>query len=144
MKLILKILAATILVCLNNCSATKRFSDSRLDFYSSETKSSKEKALETTHGTASFYGKRFNGKRTASGEIFDMHGLSASHKTYPMGTMVRVKNKRNGKSVVLKINDRMPLRNKRLIDISYGAAKELDMIKSGIAKVTVEVLEWGK
>jgi len=115
-----------------------------MDFYPSKTNSSKEKPLETTNGTASFYGKRFNEKKTASGEIFNMHGLSASHKTYPIGTMVRVTNKKNGKSVVLKVNDRMPIRNKRLIDISYGAAKELDMIKSGIAKVKIEVLEWGK
>lgn len=137
-------IVVTLLLCLNSCSATKRYYNENSTSYSSRIDSEKEKSLETTDGTASYYGKRFHGRKTASGEIFDMHGLSASHKTYPMGTSIRVTNKTNGKSVTLKINDRMPLRNKRLIDISYGAAKELDMIKSGLAKVKVEVLEWGK
>ncbi len=144
MKYTIKILAVILIFSLYNCSATKRFSDSKLESFPSETESTKEKPLETKNGTASYYGKKFDGKKTASGDIYNMHGLTASHKTYPMGTTIRVTNKRNGKNVVLKINDRMPIHNKRLIDVSYGAAKELDMIKSGTAKVKIEVLGWGK
>ncbi len=142
--IILNIYVITLLLFLNDCSATKRFSENNSTLYSSNAGSENERPLETTNGTASYYGKKFHGRKTASGEIFNMYGLSASHKTYPIGTSIRVTNKKNGKSVVLKVNDRMPLRNKRLIDISYGAAKELDMLKTGVAKVKVEVLEWGK
>jgi rare lipoprotein A len=100
--------------------------------------------LESTEGVASFYSKRHNGKRTASGEIFNMNNLTASHKTYPFGTIIRVTNLINDHSVILRVNDRMPLRNKRMIDLSYRAAKELNMIRSGTTKVKIEVLKWGK
>jgi len=100
--------------------------------------------LESSEGTASYYSRRHHGKKTASGEMFNMNNLTAAHKTYPFGTVVRVTNLINDHSVILKINDRMPLRNKRIIDLSYRAAKELNMVRSGTAKVQVEVLKWGK
>jgi rare lipoprotein A len=86
---------------------------------------------------ASFYDEP---QMTASGERFDKHKLTAAHRTLPFGTMVRVTNTRNGKSVVVRINDRGPYGPKRIIDLSYAAAQQLDMINAGVAPVTLEVL----
>ena len=73
-----------------------------------------------------------------------MHGISAAHISYPFGTIVKVTNMSNGKSIILKINDRKPDTNGRDIDLSLGAAEKLDMVQSGIAKVRIDVLKWGK
>jgi rare lipoprotein A len=96
------------------------------------------------HGIASWYGGVFNGRKTASGERFDMYAMTACHPTLPFGTVVRVVNRRNGRSVVVRITDRGYLYSGRILDLSYGAAQKLEMIKSGIAKVDLEVLSWGK
>jgi len=93
-------------------------------------------------GLASWYGPKFHGRRTSSGEIFDMNKLTAAHRTLPFGTLVLVTNLNNGRKVVVKINDRGPLVKGRLIDLSYGAAKRLDMLKTGITKVRIEVIDW--
>ena len=100
--------------------------------------------LETETGVASFYSEKFQGKKTANGEIYDMNALTAAHITYPFETIIRVTNLSNDKSIVLRVNDRMPGYNGRIIDISRKAAEELDMLISGIAKVKIEVLKWGK
>lgn len=91
-------------------------------------------------GLASWYGKKFHGRKTANGEIYDMHGHTAAHKTLPMNTMLLVKNLSNGKSTVVRINDRGPFVRKRIIDLTYTAAKELDIIRNGTAKVTIVAL----
>lgn len=95
-------------------------------------------------GYASWYGKKFDGKPTASGEIFDMHAMTAAHRTLPLGTTARVTNLDNGKSVVLKINDRGPFVRGRILDCSYGAAKKLGYVGAGLAKVRIEVLKVGR
>ena len=92
-------------------------------------------------GTASWYGKDFHGKPTASGEIYNMYGYSAAHKTLPLGTRVRVTNLDNGRRIVVPINDRGPFVGKRIIDMSYGAARHLGMVKEGLAKVRIEVIQ---
>ncbi|HEX4958040.1 MAG TPA: septal ring lytic transglycosylase RlpA family protein [Lacibacter sp.] len=92
------------------------------------------------YGIASFYSNKFNGRKTASGEIFSQQKLTAAHNTLPLGTYVRVTNLRNKKSVVVKINDRLNARNKRLIDLSRAAASRLGFIKSGLTRVKIEVL----
>ena len=94
-------------------------------------------------GMASWYGREFHGRTTASGEKFDMNALTAAHKTLPFGTVVEVRNLENGKSVKLKINDRGPYRGNRIIDVSFEAAKELNMLKAGEAKVGINVLRMG-
>lgn len=94
-------------------------------------------------GIASWYGADFHGKPTSSGPIYDMHQISAAHKTLPIPTTVKVTNLQNGKSLVLKINDRGPFHDGRIIDLSYAAAKELDIIKDGTAKVEVEAIADG-
>ncbi len=91
-------------------------------------------------GIASYYGKKFHGRPTASGERFDMHALTAAHRTLPFGTRVRVTNLENGTRVVLRINDRGPSSRERIIDVSYGAARELGFVTQGLTRVRVEVL----
>ncbi|RKX71460.1 hypothetical protein DRP53_01395 [candidate division WOR-3 bacterium] len=94
----------------------------------------------SSYGKASWYGKEFHGKRTASGEIFNMYAFTAAHRTLPFGTKVRVTNLANGKSVVVKINDRGPFVRGRIIDLSYAAAKKIGLVRMGVAKVKIEVL----
>jgi rare lipoprotein A len=89
-------------------------------------------------GIASFYGKEFHGKRTASGDVFDMHKLTAAHRKLPFGTRVRVTNLENGRSVVVRVNDRGPFVKGRIIDLSYEAARRIGIM--GTAKVKLVVL----
>jgi len=92
-------------------------------------------------GVASWYGTKFHGRRTSSGEPYDMHLATAAHKTLPLPTYAEVTNLDNGKKVVVKINDRGPFKDSRLIDMSYGAAIRLDMIGKGTANVEVRVID---
>jgi rare lipoprotein A len=94
-------------------------------------------------GIASYYADKFHGRRTANGETFDMHAMTAAHKTLPFNTRVRVTNLDNGRSVVVRINDRGPFIKDRIIDLSYGAARVVELIGPGTARVLVEVLEMG-
>jgi len=96
-------------------------------------------AAQSEEGTANFYGDKFQGKKTASGEVFDKNGLTAAHKKLPFGTKVKVTNVENSKSVVVTVNDRMAASNPAVIDVTRRAAEELDFVKSGKAKVKVEV-----
>lgn len=91
-------------------------------------------------GLASWYGDQFNGRPTATGEIFDMHGLSAAHKTLPLPGLVEVTNLANGRSVVLRVNDRGPFVDDRIIDLSRGAAQELGLLSQGVGRVRVRYL----
>ncbi|WP_207877694.1 septal ring lytic transglycosylase RlpA family protein [Pseudomonas sp. 32_A] len=91
-------------------------------------------------GTASYYGARHHGKRTASGEPFNQHGLTAAHRSLPFGTRVRVTNLANQRSVVVRINDRGPHTRGRLIDLSRAAAEKIGMIRSGTARVRLQGL----
>jgi len=91
-------------------------------------------------GTASWYGTKFHGKKTANGERYDMHAMSAAHKTLPMPSMVRVTNLENGRSVVVRVNDRGPFVKNRIIDLSYAAAMSLGYDQQGTARVRVETL----
>ena len=97
----------------------------------------------TQIGIASYYGKKFHKKRTANGEIFNMYKVSAAHKSYPLGTKVRVTNLKNGKSIKLVINDRGPFVKGRIIDLSYKAARKLDFVNQGTVKVRIDVIRLG-
>lgn len=94
-------------------------------------------------GVASWYGPDFHGGRTATGETYDMNGMSGAHPTLPLPAWVRVTNLQNGRSVVLRLNDRGPFAKNRIIDLSRAAAEELDMIRSGTALVEVRSLAAG-
>jgi rare lipoprotein A len=94
----------------------------------------------TQEGVASSYGRDFHGRKTASGEPFDMNAMTAAHKTLPLGVYVRVRHKRTGKEVIVRINDRGPFVSERIIDLSDGAARKLEMIQEGLAPVKVTAL----
>jgi rare lipoprotein A len=102
------------------------------------------KAAASQEGLASYYGKEFDGRRTSSGEIFHKDDLTAAHRTYPFGTIVRVTNLKNGGQVEVRVNDRGPVKPERIIDLSYGAAKVIGLDRMGLARVRLEVLDWGK
>ena len=89
-------------------------------------------------GLASWYGRQFHGRKTASGETFDMNGLTAAHRSLPLNCYVKVTNKTNGKSVVVKVNDRGPFHGNRVMDLSYGAAKQLGITAKGVGNVAIE------
>lgn len=95
---------------------------------------------ETQRGTASYYGQNYTGRLTASGERFHRDSLFAAHKTYKFGTLLRVTNLKNDSVRYVKINDRLPKSSRHIIDVSYGTAKQLNFIKSGIIPVSVEVV----
>tara|TARA_B100000212_G_scaffold303171_1_gene249858 strand:+ start:849 stop:1166 length:318 start_codon:yes stop_codon:yes gene_type:complete len=94
-------------------------------------------------GVSSFYAEDFHGKLTANGEVYDMYGLTAAHKTLPLNTIIRVTNLLNDKSLILRVNDRGPYVKGRILDCSYGAAKKLDFVNDGTVEVKIEVIEWG-
>ena len=142
---------------LAGCAASPRFATrstppSSKDVAGSETTKAGEsktprnpsgKILLTLEGVASYYADEFHGKQTSNGEIYDMNSLTAAHRTFPFGTKVRITNLENGKTVIVRVNDRGPFHEGRIIDLSLAAAKELDLVKSGTARVRIEVLEWG-
>jgi rare lipoprotein A len=152
-----------ILASLASCSSVPRFT-SRDERYKAESTKTETKpatdypdpppaedfekykdaeVLESVTGVASYYADKYNGRVTYGGEVYDMNGISAAHPTYQMGTVIRVTNLSNNKSAIMRINDRMPYRPDRIIDLSLGAARELDMVRDGITEVRVDVLEWG-
>lgn len=104
------------------------------------------RSLETRTGLASYYGKEFHGKITASGKPFDMNAMVAAHPRYPFGTRLRVTNLANGRSVVVRVLDRGPAAPQQkdgvILDVSRGAAERLGFIRQGRTRVRLEVLEW--
>ncbi len=95
-------------------------------------------------GTASFYAKKFEGKRTSSGQRYRATERTAAHRTYPFGTLLEITNRNNGLKTIVRINDRGPHAKTRLIDLSYSAAKDLGLVSSGTANVTLKVISLGK
>lgn len=92
-------------------------------------------------GMASYYGKKFHKRKTASGEIFNMYKLTAAHRVLPLGTIVKVTHMSNGKSVIVKVNDRGPFIEGRILDLSFAAALELEMVTAGTAEVMIEIVD---
>ncbi len=107
---------------------------------------SRESAEVASHqlvGIASYYADEFHGRTTSNGEIYDMHALTAAHKTLPFNTRVRVHNLENNKTIIVRVNDRGPFKDDRVIDVSLAAAKQLGLIANGTARVRLEILEFG-
>ena len=137
------------LFCFYSCSPSPRYNSSSIKnkkqnssiIKKGQSKFNKDQTVY--EGVASYYGPKFHGNLTANGEVFDMYGITAAHKEIPFNTVARVTNLDNGKSLILRINDRGPYIDGRMLDCSYGAAKKLDFIDSGTANVKVEVIEWG-
>jgi rare lipoprotein A len=95
-------------------------------------------------GIASYYGKKFHGRPTSSGDIFDMYDMTAAHQTLPLGSQIQVTHLGNHRSVIVTVNDRGPFVEGRILDLSYGAAKKLGMIEEGIAEVRIDVFRFGE
>lgn len=118
---------------------------SLLSFYSSSiVRADTPNSLVRDTGIASYYHNKYHGRTTSNGDIYDKDGLTAAHNTLPLGTRLRVTNLKNNRSVIVKVNDRMNKRNKRLIDLSRRAAQELDFIQAGLTKVKIEILQNSK
>ena len=94
-------------------------------------------------GIASFYGPDFHGKLTANGEVYDMYGLTAAHKTLPLNTIIRVTNMANRRNLIVRVNDRGPYIAGRILDLSYGAALKLGFVNQGTTRVKIEIIEIG-
>lgn len=113
-------------------------------FNKSEEKDEAQKELSSSFyqiGKASYYSNKFNGRKTASGEIYNSKLYTAAHRSLPFGTKVKVTNLKNGKFVIVKINDRGALRGGRVIDVSRAAAKKLGMIREGVVRVKIEIVK---
>ncbi len=95
-------------------------------------------------GIASYYADDFHGRKTASGETYDMHAMTAAHRTLPFNTWLKVTNEENGKSVTVRVNDRGPFKDDRILDLSLAAAEKLGIVLNGTARVTLEVIKWGE
>lgn len=112
----------------------------------SETRAGRPARRDRGHllrGLGTWYGRPFHGRRTASGERFNMHRLTAAHRTLPFGTLVRVTNLRNGRQVTVRITDRGPFGKGRIIDLSKAGARQLRMLRAGVVPVRLRVLKWG-
>ena len=92
-------------------------------------------------GVSSYYGKKFHGRKTANGEVFNMYKLTAAHRVLPLGTYVRVTNLSNGRWVEVKVNDRGPFIEGRILDLSFAAALEIEMVQAGTARVMIEIIK---
>jgi rare lipoprotein A len=128
----------TVSLILMGCVASPRFT-----FAKHDAGNSVHAASGTEEGIASYYAEEFNGKRTSNGETYDMNRMTAAHRTLPFNTKVRVTNALTGKSIVVRINDRGPFKDDRVIDLSLAAAKALELIGSGTAPVRLDVVEPG-
>ncbi|MBK7103768.1 MAG: septal ring lytic transglycosylase RlpA family protein [Ignavibacteriae bacterium] len=124
-----KFLIIIISLYIISCSSSKEFSEFR-----------DVEGILIEDGIASWYGKEFHGKSTANGETYDKNDFTAAHRTLPFGSIVRVTNSENNKSVIVRINDRGPFAKNRIIDLSQKAAQKIEMISSGSAKVELRLL----
>ena len=143
-----------VLMLLTSCASSPRFTGEKSDGkrytkkeqanVNSDRYANLNEVLKTEIGLASFYAHDFHGKLTFTEEVYDMYGTTAAHPTYPMHTIIRVTNTSNNRQIKIRINDRMPQHPERIIDLSLGTAKELDMVEDGITEVKIEVLKWGE
>ena len=102
------------------------------------------RVLGTQEGIASYYSDEFNGRRTSSGEVFSNNELTAAHRTFPFGTRIKVINLSDRSEVIVRVNDRGPVKPERVVDLTRRAADEIGLVRAGLARVRIEVLEWGQ
>ena len=98
-------------------------------------------AAEAQTGKATFYSHKFHGRKTSNGERYHNDSLTCAHRQFPFGTKLKVTNKKNGKTVIVRVNDRGPFAKGRILDLSFAAAKQLDMVHSGVVDVVAEVVK---
>ena len=146
-----KFYVAFILLFMFACTASPRYYSGVDSTKSKETKKKRESNSRSNFksnkkkytGVSSWYGPQFHGNLTANGEVYDMYGITAAHKEFPLNTVARVTNLDNNKSIILRINDRGPYVDGRILDCSYGAALKLEFADQGTANVKIEIIEWG-
>ncbi len=128
----------------SGCSSTVRFAahDSIMQKAGQNTKRFREG--QSFIGQCSYYASNFHGRQTANGEIYNMHAMTAAHRTLPFGTLLTVENLANGKKVTVRVNDRGPFKKDRILDVSLEAARRLGMIGSGTARVKITIVKLGK
>ncbi|MFQ6605211.1 MAG: septal ring lytic transglycosylase RlpA family protein [Fidelibacterota bacterium] len=132
------------LLLIQSCSNAPRYTSTTSPRKATSREKMKSRSIKKVYyGISSFYAEDFHGKLTANGEVYDMYGLTAAHKTLPLNTIVRVTNLENNKSITLRINDRGPYIPGRILDCSYGAAVKLGFVNQGTTRVKIEVLEIG-
>jgi len=137
MKISIFIFLISLLIA--SCASGIRYSSDSGRTQKSEN-SSGNYSLPESRGFASYYAYQFHGKKTASGEFYDMNDLTAAHRTLPFGSKVQVRNMKNNRSVIVRINDRGPFVDGRIIDLSKAAAEQLDMISDGIIEVELIII----
>lgn len=125
----------------NSCTADNRFRNGRFTDFASDSITNFHNG-QKFKGVCSYYGKKFHGRLTASGEVFDMYGFTAAHKELPFGTIINVKNLDNPeKNIQVKVNDRGPFVKNRILDLSYAAAKKLGIIETGTANIEITIIQ---
>jgi rare lipoprotein A len=126
----------TLAVIAGGCVSSPRFTAARGPV-------SPGAVVQAEEGVASYYADEFNGRQTSNGERYDMHQMTAAHRTLPFNTQLRVENLANGRQVVVRINDRGPFKDNRIIDLSLAAAEELEMIGTGTTRVRLNIVSVG-
>jgi len=140
------VVTALLILSFESCTPVPRFRDSPVRKHQSKkvTKSTKQfKVGQIITGKASWYGPKFHGKKTSNREVYDMYGMTAAHKELPFNTMIEVTNLENGKSCIVRINDRGPFVKKRILDLSKGAAIQIGLDRMGVAKVKIRIISLG-
>lgn len=137
MKLNYLLLATLTIIFFSACASSKRFTSDKVSQNESEAPVDNKNLEFVEQGIASFYADEYHGKKTASGEIYNMNDYTAAHPSLPFGVFLLVKNLMNNKSVIVRVNDRMPAFKNRVIDLSLAAAKKLEMISEGTVEVKI-------
>ncbi|MDA3842849.1 MAG: septal ring lytic transglycosylase RlpA family protein [Candidatus Kapabacteria bacterium] len=141
------LLFLTTMLFVSSCTSSRRFSSDIMGSKPSrsvevgQNYNKKDLTGKVIMGKASYYADKFHGRQTASGEIFNMNNMTCAHKTLSFGTRLLVKNLNNGKTVIVRVNDRGPFVGNRVIDLSKAAAQKLDMISSGVIDVEITILK---
>jgi len=142
---LLQLISILLIICLiSGCSSSVRYANLKSRNTPKQASVTNFYTGQIISGEASYYGPKFHGRQTANGETFDMYKKTAAHKELPFETLVRVTNLQNKKSVVVRINDRGPFAGDRILDLSYQAARDIDMISTGVAKVKIEIVRLGE
>ena len=130
------VIALLLVACSASSTSSDRFID-KLEYKNIE-------PVKVIEGKASFYANKYHRRKTANGETYNMFGFTAASPDLPFDTILRVVNLKNNLSVIIRVNDRMPRHPERIIDLSYGTARELEMVEDGVVRVKLEILEWGR
>ena len=128
----------------SGCSSSVRFAGQDTVQIRQPLHAKQFKVGQTFIGKCSYYASEFHGRKTANGEIYNMHAMTAAHRTLPFNTILQVENLANGKKIKVRVNDRGPFKKNRILDVSLAAAKELGMIGTGTAKVKITIVQLGK